>query len=558
MMKGNRFGQRRAQVGRIGRRTVLGAAATGSAALLLAACGGSDDAKQGASGSRAATNGPAAQEAQPKPGGVLREATITQAPHFSPFHPGADPSTVNFWRRTYGYYDTLWGLKEINQPDRLHLRLAASFEQPDPATYLVTLNKAAFHNRAPANGREVVAEDVAAAVEFIRKPPASGGAWLQGSNFKGITAVDSRTVRYEGAKPYAFFLEVASPVIVPREMLDEKTLKEQIPVGSGPYQYKAHMQGSTEEIARYEGFRVDGRPYIAERRLTFVPDEAAMEVAFRAGQIDVISQEGIKTIKQKEMLQRDLGNRIVVQTLPSTNGMALLLNVNRSPWNDVRVREAVYRAIDVQRVIEVIYLGDAERTWYFSKARFTRDPLGPEPVMQYISQDSKKAAELLRASGIDLNKEYEFMVPAEEKSWVDAARLMGEDLVKVGLRTRINPVVRNIYLQRAGPKPGDFDISMSVLLDYQFAQTKSGSFWDSASLQDAEVDAQVEKIRETVDAKERAKLSHEFETMLARKYSNLIPILSTNQHFAWYTYVKGVDADYLPVNGYQAGRWIDK
>ena len=78
-------------------------------------------------------------------------------------------------------------------------------------------------------------------------------------------------MRYEGAKPYAFFLEVASPVIVPREMLDEKTLKEQIPVGSGPYQYKAHMQGSTEEITRYDGFRVGGQPYITERKLTFVP-----------------------------------------------------------------------------------------------------------------------------------------------------------------------------------------------------------------------------------------------------------------------------------------------
>ena len=44
--------------------------------------------------------------------------------------------------------------------------------------------------------------------------PASGGAYLQGKDFKGITAVDPLTVRYEGNKPYAFFLEVASPVIV--------------------------------------------------------------------------------------------------------------------------------------------------------------------------------------------------------------------------------------------------------------------------------------------------------------------------------------------------------
>jgi peptide/nickel transport system substrate-binding protein len=337
-------------------------------------------------------------------------------------------------------------------------------------------------------------------------------------------------------------------------MLDEQTLKQTIPVGSGPYEYKAHTQGSIEEIKKFDGYRQQDLPYLAERKLTFVPDEAAVEAAFRAGQIDGI---GFNNIKQRDQIARDLGNRVTIKDIPSNSGMALVLNVNRPPWNDIRAREAVYRAIDIDRVINTVYFGDAERTWYFSKASYTRNPLGPEPIKDLISYDSKKAADLVKAAGIDPDKEFEFMVPVEDQKWVDSGRLMAEDLGKIGIKTRVNPVVRNIYLQRAGPKPGDFDISMSVLLSYQYARTNSGTFWDSTSLQDPEVDAIVERIYETVDIKQRDQLSQEFERMLARKYSNLVPVLSAIDHYGWYSYVKGYNDQYLPYR-YQITRWLDK
>jgi peptide/nickel transport system substrate-binding protein len=540
-----------------GRRAAVRAGlALAGAAAFVAACGGDDDKGKAPTpgAAQSAASGTQAAQEQPKSGGQLREATITQAPHFSPFHPGADPSYVNTFRRSWGYYDELWGLKAIKDPDKLDLRLAASFEQPDNVTTIVKMKPSKFQSRAPANGRDVTAEDVAAIIQFLRKPPATGGAYLQGKDFKGITAVDPLTVRYEGNRPYAFFVEVASPVIVPREMLDEKTLKESIPVGSGPYEYKSHVQGSIEEVKRNPGFRRSDVPYIAERKLTFVPDSASIEAAFRANQIDGMVFE---SVKQRDTVAKDLGGKIVLKDIPSASGMALVLNVNRPPWNDIRAREAVYRALDIERVINTVFFGDAERTWYYSKGSYTRNPLGPEPLKDLIGYDPKKAAELVKAAGIDPNKEFEFMVPSEAQTSIDSARLMAEDLGKVGIKTRINPVVRNIYLQRGGPKPGDFDITMSVLLSYQYAKTSSGTFWDSTSLQDPEVDQLVDKIYETMDNRQRDTLSHEFERMLARKYSNLVPILSTIDHYGWYSYYKGYNDQFLPT-GYQIGRWLDK
>ena len=533
------------------------------AAALLVGCGARES-DNGASFVQTPVSGAAQvpEEALPKPGGELREATIVQAPHFSPFHPGAHPAYVNTWRRIYGYYDYLWTFKDVDIADRMHHMLAAAAEQPDETTVVVKLKPSKFHNRPPVAGREVTAEDVVQTLEFLSKPPASGGNFLQsGKDLQSMKVVDKFTVRFDMFGPRAFFYEelqggsdTGKPV-VPKEMLDEKTLKETLPVGSGPYEYQAHTQGSIEEVKRNPAYRTPEQPYIAERKLTFVPDQAAIEAAFRANQIETI---GFNDVKQKDAVGKDLGSKVVIETRPSTSGMALIVNINRPPWNDIRVREALHRAIDIDRVINVVFFGDAERTWYFSKARFDRSPLGPEAVKDYVSYDPKKAADLLKAAGVDPNKEYEFMVPVEAQTWVDSGRLMAEDLAKVGLKTRINPVVRNIYLQRAGPQPGDFEMSMSLQQDYRGATSNSGTYWNSSSLRDPAIDAMVDRIFETVDNEQRVRLSHEFEVALARKYSNLIPILSTTIHYGWYSYVKGMDADFHPYNGLQATRWIDK
>jgi len=547
------------------RRQVLRGAALMGAAAFVAACGGGKDDKQAKSDATATGTGAGTAAASgnetPKPGGVVRTVQITQAPHFSPYHPGADGSYIDVWRRVFGYYEVLWAFKSQNVPDRLALRIAEKVEQPDESTYIVKMRSHSFHNRAPANGREVTAEDVAACIQFLMKPPAAGGSFLQsGKDLKSVTVVDKLTLRFETFGPRAFFYEEGTGpalrrVIVPKEMLDEETLRRSVPVGSGPYEYKSHTQGSIEEVKRFDNYWRKPRPWIDERKMTFVPDDAATEAAFRANQTDGI---GFTSIKQRDAIVKDLGPRIKTKSFPSTLSMNIFVNINRPPWNDVRVREAVHRAVDVDRIINVVYFDDGYRTWYFTRARYDRNPVSFEQVKQYVGYDPKKASDLLKAAGIDPNKEYEFMVPVEAQSWVDSARLIAEDLQKVGLKMRVNPVVRNIYLQRAGPKPGDFDMSMTLPLDYIYAKSKSGTFWDSTSLQDPEVDAIIEKIEQTVDVKARDKLSEDFQIMLAKKYSNFIPLVAGNAHYGWYAYLKGWNEEFDYFLNWQDDVWIDK
>jgi peptide/nickel transport system substrate-binding protein len=548
--------------GRLSRRRALLGAATvglGAAAAGVVGCGGGNN----NSGSSSQGSSDSGNEGTPKPGGTWKEVTITLPTHFSPFHPGADPSYINTWRRVTGYYDYLWATRQVTDPTRQRFgRLAESWEVVGDTQVNVKINAGVkYHNRAPANGRVVKADDYVKTIDFLKVPPASGGSFIQsGKDLKGVTAVDDVTLKFELFGPRAFFFENMNRFPVPPEMLDEQTLKTTPPVGSGPYMYKSHQQNTNEEVVRNPDYFVKGKPYLDSKFITFLGDSAAVEAAFRAGQVDDPGSSW-DNIKQAQQIQQDLGNKIKNVTYPSTSGMAMLMNIHRDPWKDARVREAFYRAIDIDRIINVVFLGDGEQTWYFSNARPERFPIGRKAVQQYVGYDPKKSMDLLKASGADLSKTYEVMVPPEAQTWVDGGGLVAEDLGKVGIKTRVTPVVRNIYLQRAGPKPGDFDITMTVFLDYQYMKTDSGTFWNNTSLEDSEIDALAEKIEATIDDKERAKLSNQIETMLAQKYSPLVPMLSGNLHQSYYAHMKGLDFDQSLsglLGGWQIGIWKDQ
>jgi len=569
---------------RVSRRSLIrgaGIGAFGLAGAALIGCGGSDDAPAGPT-TAPPTGGTAAPTATEVPadaikrGGIYRDSTITVAPHFSPFHPGADPSYVNTWRRT-NYYDSMWELRQTPDPERqVRANLAESIEYVDDTTVVVKLHRANFHNQPASqsnnavNGRQLTAEDVAARYAFVKEPPASSNPFVQ-ENLT-VTALDDLTVEFTMTEPFAFFFEANGALgatrayEVPQEMLDETILKEHIPIGTGPFMYKSHQLGSREELVRNPDYWRDDVPYIDGRTLTFIPDSAAGEAAFRSGQLEDLA---FSDVRQRDAVVRDMSDRVRDIEYPSTSGMALIANIRRDPWKDERVRRALHRAINFDRINNVVYFGSASPAWYFSQARPERFPLGRDAVNDLVGYDPAEARRLLdaaKADGAYDGREIEFMLPVEAQTWVDSGALIAEDMQDVGFNVRTFTEVRNVYLQLAGPKdlqdmtrPADFDLTMSVFLDYQYQQTNSGAFWNNNALEDPEVDAIVDQIETTVDTVARAELSNRFERMLAEKAANFVPILSGTLYHGYLATVQGVDHELSQSGktGQQIGLWLD-
>ena len=516
---------------------------------------------------------------------MLRTATDTVAPHFSPFHPGADPSWPNSFRRQTGYYDYMWHMKQRGDPAAQYTpRLAESLEYLDDVTIVVKLKQANFHDNpnsskfnAIVGARQLSAEDVAARYAFMQDAEnnnSTSNGMIQ--NSLTVTAVDASTVRFDTDGPQAFFLEETSGgadyrgTEVPQEMLDETVLKEEPPIGTGPFMFERYQVGSQEKAVRNVDYWLPDRPFIDRLQMTILPDNAAQEAAFRANQLDI---HGYADIKEAENVKRDLGDEIVNLDFPSdAGGQTLMLNIRRAPFNDIRFREAIYRAIDREKVIRTIYFGDAQPwTGLFGPHQPEKFPVGWDALSDLADYDPERARQLVQATkddGTYDGRELVFMLPVEAQTWVDGGTLVAEDLQAVGINVRTEAIVRNIYLGKAGGKPedpnesSDFDITMTVFLQYHHHHSNAGTFWNNNSLEDPEIDALIDKISVTVDTEERAALSNQLERMSVERYTNYIPVLAYNEHVGHYAYIKGVDFDMYTsgwgFGGWQIDTWLDE
>lgn len=563
----------------ISRRAALRGAGLGIAGLAGAAlvgCGDDDDEGEEAPAARATaaasptTAAAAATEAAPKdaakPGGVLSTVSNSPSPHWSQWH----TRSGILYAASTGYFDTLWNFREINDPERLvQPQLAESIEQPDDTTIIMKMREAHFHDQPASksnsivNARMLTAEDTAARYEYQKQKGVDGSTFIKES--LTVSAVDEHTVKFEMPNPYAFFYEFrlgarAYAYEIPREMLDDTTLKEHIPIGTGPHMYESHRQNSSEDLVRNPNYWLKDRPYLDGRRFTVIKDPAAREAAFRSGEIDHVS---FADVKQADAVEKDLGDLIVRRTYPNGSWNSVHVNIHKKPWSDIRVREAVVRAIDVEKIVNVVYFGDGHRTWVSPKAVSGRFGRGVDPVREWVDYDPQKSVQLLQAAeadgAFDPAEEFNFMVPAQVQDWVDSGRLMSDDLNKVGIKSTPETVTYTIYLQRGGPKPGDFDIMMSVYTDINMFKTETGFYWSNTSLEDPEVDALIDKITTTMDAEARKELLQEMEVMLARKYSPVMPMVTRNNHVGHYAYVKGLDYELGPsgFTGWQIDMWKD-
>lgn len=546
------------------RRATASGLAVSAAAFADACSGGAS--KPSSPGATEATRPPqGTQEAvsgeTPKPGGVFAIVDNVAATHRSPYHSGFEASLAR--PMFQDYYDVLWA-KRLTGPDPLKLELAESYEQVDPTHVVVKIKKGTlFHNRAPVNGREVTAEDIAQDIAFVRDLNGKANyntTFVRGDLTGQPQVIDPYTLRFETKGPRAYFFDAdqVAVSIVPKEMLNESTLKESIQIGSGPWEFKDERQNSSYEAKRNESYRVKGRPYPDGVKLTIVPEQTSMEAAFRSRQSMRLRFAGVK---DRDAVSKDLGKDIFVQAAPAYNVVGLVLNVFRKEWQDVRVREAIWKAIDRQRLINVVQFGDGFIDGYIP-SDFKEIGLQRPEIEPFMTLDRAKAKQLLTAAGFPFDKEFIMPLPVESQFYVDSGRLMGEDLAQVGVKVRLEPIQRALFIQRIGVEPGDYDISLwpfqgsNIRQQMRLLHSHEGAFQETFSLNDPEIDALVEKHEQELNAQEWQKIGQQIQRLQFQRWGNFIPTYDYNNYTGYYSFVKG--QDYTPgARNYQLNRWLD-
>ncbi len=124
------------------------------------------------------------------------------------------------------------------------------------------------------------------------------------------------------------------------------------PIGTGPYAFTEWNRGDSIVLTRNPDYWGDA-PYFNEVTLRYFDDPTALNSALLTGTIDVIT-----TVQAPEGLAQFEGNDDLQIIEGTTNGEVVLsFNHRSTPFQDLRVRQAVRQAIDHQALVDTCWAG---------------------------------------------------------------------------------------------------------------------------------------------------------------------------------------------------------
>lgn len=538
---------------RMRRRRLLGGAGTvalGATTLALAGCGDDDDDSGGGkpTPTQAGVLPGTATAPTPTTAGevVKKDGTLKsrQGAIFASINPYSGLDSGLTWGFTI--FDHLW-YTPLDTGIRENF-LAASIEQQDAQHFTVKLQNSVFHDKAPANGRAVKASDVKASLESAAKQTkiSNSSWWTQ--VFDHIETPDDKTVNFvlKAVDAWSFSsTNGGSPIassILPEEIAKDPSFMDKELVGSGRYQFVSHENGANFKLKRFDKWRISGEPYLAGIDYRLIQEQAAALAAFSAQEIDGVA---LNNKLEREDLSKKHGDKIVIDTVDS-RAVWLVQTRADGPFADLRVRQAIYMALDRKEMINLMNFGEGKVSGPVPPA-FGEAITSAEVDSTFARQDVAAAKQLLGATTFDLNKEYElkYIVPGDR--YQQFAQIVQSQLGKnLGIKIKLVGEDFGKWLAQSlyGSQYDGFITYPTLEYDdpssYIGAYAKQiGGRPNWAAFQDDELDALVTRQKTILDDKERRAAVQDLQKKAYAKAAPFIPTFIAISNTANWGYVKG-------------------
>ena len=412
--------------------------------------------------------------------------------------------------------------------------LATSWEQKSPTQWRFVLRKGVtFHDGSPFTADDVV-------FSLQRAQSAS-------SNFKTFALpvgkarkVDSHTVEIEtpAPSPAGVFLENLNAIrimskawcekhgaVKPQDFkTGEETYSSRHANGTGPYMLvarEAEVKTTLKRNPKWWGLaekRFEGN--VDEIVYRPIKSDATRMAALLSAELDLVLDpplQDVARLKNDKAIRivEGVENRVIFLVMDQQRDELKYSSVKgKNPFKDLRVRQALYHAIDVNAIQRQIMRGMSLPTGAMVPTARMSDP-SLEPRL--LPHDPGKAQKLLAEAGYAKGFEIGLLCP--NNRYVNDERIctaLTSMLAKVGIRVRLEAIPRAQFFQRVD----QFDISMHLYgwggaaVDPGFTLTpvlhspdgKGRGEFNSGKYKDAELDALIEAAETEMDAAKRREM----------------------------------------------------
>ena len=407
---------------------LAGTAATGAlAALTLSGCGGGD---------KPADSG-AAASGEAKVADAITAAAAYSSTNCNPIGNSSALMLAATWHVFEGLYDL-----DLHTYKTYNGLAAGEPVKVNETEYEVALRDGAKYS----DGTDVVAADVVNAFEK-NMADATYGAFL--TFIDSVSAKDDKTVTFKLKYPFESLLKGRLSVVkVFPASLTEDQLKT-MPIGSGPWKYESINgdDGGTIKFAKNDNYNGTMPAPCAEMDWNILLDNTSRTTAITDG--SVLAIENVPDTNADQIK----GAGAEVEYVDGFALPFLMFNCKKAPFDDVRVRQAFYYAIDYDKLISNQMAGHANAATSFLPKSYANY----HEASTVYTYDPEKAKSLLAEAGQE-GLALELMV---NNNWVkDLAPQIKEDLAAVGVSATINET----KIDWAALAPSDAVLPYDVML----------------------------------------------------------------------------------------------
>ncbi|KAF0818972.1 ABC transporter, substrate-binding protein (cluster 5, nickel/peptides/opines) [Bacillus sp. ZZV12-4809] len=423
-------------------------------------------------------------------------AVLSDATKLDP-HLGTDIPSANV------YHGKIYeGLVQQDENMEIQPALATEWKQLDDLTWEFKLREGVkFHD-----GTDFTAEAVQKTIERVLSEETASPRSNLFEMIKEVKAVDDHTVQLVTEYPYAPLLanlaHYAAGIMSPAAIESGENLGQN-PVGTGPYKLGEWKPGQEIKLTAFEDYWGE-KPSMETVTYKVVPEDSTRIAMVETGEahiaepVPVTEVERIENSNSMELVRSDaLGVDYIG------------FNVEKEPFNNVKVRQAISYAIDTEAIVKGVYN---------NVGTVATAPMGPaiwghNADLKGYKYDLEKAKQLLAEAGYPDGFKTTIWTN-DNKARMDVAEVVQSQLKGIGIEVETKVVEWGAYLE--GTAKGDHDMfilgwsNMTGDADYNqyflFHSDARGNPGNRSFYSNPKVDELIDKGRQETDEQKRLEI----------------------------------------------------
>ncbi|OIJ20413.1 glutathione ABC transporter substrate-binding protein [Anaerobacillus alkalidiazotrophicus] len=473
--------------------------------FVIAACGAQDDAA------------PADEEVEVVEGGDLVIALPSDAVSLDPHGSNDSPSS----NVATNIYDSLL-LQDAN--GELHPALATEWDLVEDTVWEFKLREGVkFHDDSDFN-----AEVVKANFDRVLDPEVASPRSFLFDMITDVTVVDEFTVQFTTEFPFAplpshlahtgggiISLEsIEADYAAMAEGKDPGSVVNENPVGTGQFVYEEWVPGQYVKLAKNENY------WGEQAKIDTVTFKVVPEDQTRIAELETGNSHIIEQVRSTDVSRIDANPDSFVEKTDSLSLAYIGFNLQKAPFDDVRVRQAISMAVNKDIIIDGLLDGFGTP----AVGPLAPNVFGFNENVSPISYDVEKAKELLAEAGYEDGFKTTIWTN-DNPARMDTAEFVQSQLKEIGVDVEIEVMEWGAYL--AGTASGEHDmfilgwVTVTADADYGmyalFHSNNHGEAGNRSFIANDELDEILDAARQESDPEVRHELYTQAQEILVEE-----------------------------------------